>query len=399
MKIAAAIFLLSLGAIVPARAQDFLDRLDDRLTLSAFGGQVRTRFSGTLDLEVYAYNLPAPGLIDADENALFSPRLTLFVDSQIGPALYFFAQVRVDRHFDPTDEGAQIRLDEYALRFTPWEDGRFNLQVGKFAAVVGNWIPRHLSWDNPFITAPVVYENATALSDMERPYENFDGHLHDEKFEYLSEIWGPSYASGLSLSGRLGKFEYAAEIKNANLSSRPESWDATRVDFSSPTINARLGFRPDEAWNFGVSFSNGAYFLQETPLPAGTSRGDYQETVIIQDASYAWHHFQFWAEFHEARFEIPRFGDANTFGYFLETKYKFTPQLFGALRWNQQYFDDLMVDGRPVHWSADVWRLDAALTYRFTPHVQLKAQYNFGANESGRDGLGHLFAGQLTIRF
>ena len=37
-------------------------------------------------------------------------------------------------------------------------------------------------------------------------------------------------------------------------------------------------------------------------------------------------------------FQVPRVGDADTFAYYLEGKYKFTPQLFGALRWNQQLF-------------------------------------------------------------
>src|ERR671935_240996 len=61
------------------------------------------------------------------------------------------------------------RLDEYALRITPWQDGRFTLQLGKFATVVGNWVPRHLSWDNPFINAPLVYDNFTAIQDKFAP--------------------------------------------------------------------------------------------------------------------------------------------------------------------------------------------------------------------------------------
>ena len=31
-------------------------------------------------------------------------------------------------------------------------------------------------------------------------------------------------------------------------------------------------------------------------------------------------------------------GNADTFAYYLEGKYKFTPQFFAALRWNQQLF-------------------------------------------------------------
>ena len=117
---------------------DFLDRLDNTLTISAFQNNVRARLSGTLDLEIYHFEQPAPGLIDSTIDTLFNPRLTLFLDAQIGSQMYFFAQSRLDRGFDPSNHGAQVRLDEYALRITPWDDGRLTVQIGKFATVVGN---------------------------------------------------------------------------------------------------------------------------------------------------------------------------------------------------------------------------------------------------------------------
>ena len=322
---------------------DFLDRLDTALTIASFHDNLRLRLSGTIDLEAYHLQQPAPGLIDSKIDNLFNPRLTLFLDAQIGSHIYFFTQARLDRGFDPSDHGAQVRLDEYALRVTPWDDGRFTLQVGKFATVVGNFVPRHLSWDNPFINAPLVYENITAISDKSAPASPQDfvrSFEADAKYEFNPVIWGPSYASGISVSGRLGRFDYAAEMKNASLSSRPESWNVTETDFDHPSFNGRLGFRPNQMWNFGVSVSDGAYFRSEAEptLPRGRDIGDFRELVLGQDASFAWHHLQVWAEFYEARFEVPRVGDADTFAYYFEAKYKFTPQLFGALRWNQQIF-------------------------------------------------------------
>ena len=65
--------------------------------------------------------------------------------------VYLFVQARVDRGFDPSDEEVQVRLDEYALRINPWEMSASDLQIGKFATVVGNLVPRHLSWENPFV--------------------------------------------------------------------------------------------------------------------------------------------------------------------------------------------------------------------------------------------------------
>src|SRR5207247_3085048 len=225
---------------------DFLDQLDSTLTLSAFHDNLRARLSGTLDLEIYNFEQPAPGLIDSNIDTLFNPRLTLFLDAQVGSHVYFFSQSRLDRGFDPSDNGAQIRLDEYALRITPWDDGRLTVQIGKFATVVGNWIPRHLSWENPFINAPLVYENVTAIQDKAAPGSPLYfiyGPYYYEKYAFNPVIWRPSYASGISVSGRLGRFDYAVEMKNSSLSSRPQSWTVTENGFDNPTFSYRFGFR------------------------------------------------------------------------------------------------------------------------------------------------------------
>ncbi len=389
---------------VTARGDDLLDRLDDALTFSGFNDQVRARVSGTLDLEYYNFSGAPPGLIFSDDSHLANSRLSLFFDVQAGPNLYFFAQSRVDQGFDPSDRPTVMRLDEYALRWTPWDDSRFNLQVGRFATVFGSYVERHQSWDNPFVSAPLMYENMTGIYDGEAPPDakTFTYGLVDSKYEYNPVIWGPSYATGLSISGKLGKFDYAAEIKNAGLSSRPENWDATDNGFDHPTVSTRIAWHPDMAWTIGFSASEGPYLLDKAQptLPAGTGIGDYNEMLLGQDISYAWSHWQFWAEVYEARFEVPNVGNADTIGYYLEAKYKFTPNLFGALRWNQQLFADVPVySGIEQPWGNNISRVDAAMTYRFTPHTQFKLQYSLQHEDHLADDISHLVAAQFTVRF
>jgi hypothetical protein len=402
--------LLALGLLLIASSaqafdiDEFFDRLDSALTVSAFQQNFRARVSGTLDLEAYHFNQPAPGLIDSKIDNLFNPRLTLFLDAQYESQIYFFVQSRLDRGFDPAARGAQARLDEYALRITPWNDGRFNLQIGKFATVVGNWVPRHLSWENPFVDAPLVYQNITPVSDKSAPMSPLDfvRRFDHAKYEFNPVIWGPDYASGVSVSGRVGQFDYAAEIKNSPLAARPESWSFTEVDLSNPAFNARFGFRPDQAWNFGVSVGDGPYFRPEAErsLPRGRDIDDYHEFVVGQDVSFALHHLQIWAEFYEARFEVPRVGDADTFAYYLEAKYKFTPQWFAALRWNQQFFNKIHNGiGGSIQWSPHLAKIDIAAGYRFTSHTQLKMQYSFQQETSGPGDDNHIFAAQFTVRF
>ena len=76
--------------------------------------------------------------------------------------------------------------------------------------------------------------------------------------------------------------------------------------------------------------------------------------------------------------------EADTAAYYLEGRYKLTPSLFGALRWNQQLFGEVP-NGRGGEraWDRDVWRIDAALGYRFDRHLQAKLQYAF-SRQTGR---------------
>jgi hypothetical protein len=402
---------LILCLVLPFRYEaraDFLEKTHETLSIQDPNHRFHLQLSGLFDLESYFFDQPPPGLIFSDHGSFWSPRLTLFLDATLGSQVYVFAQTRVDRGFDPSDDGTEIRLDEYFLRYSPARS--FNVQLGQFATVVGNWVARHDSWQNPFINAPLPYENLTGIWDSWAPEDTAEllgwGHVGEyDNGDYSDKslrnpiIWGPSYASGIAVSGSLGRFDYAAELKNAALASRPESWSATQVGFDQPTFSGRAGFRPNEMWNVGFSASAGPYLLSEAApsLPAGRGIGDYRELVLAQDLSFAWHHLQLWAELYEARFEVPRIGNADTFAYYLEAKYKMTAQLFAALRWNQQLFGTIRDEDHHAKWGNDIWRVDAALGYRFTNYLQGKLQYSF-SQESAQTA-GHLVATQLTLKF
>lgn len=389
---------------------DLLEEANRALLWAAPDNSYGLRLSGTIDLEGYFFNLPPPALIEANGNGLFNPRLTLFADAHYGSQLSGSIQLRVDRGFDPTDGGLNLRADEYYLRVRPFGSNLINLEAGKFATVVGNWVPRHYSWENPFINAPLVYENLTGIWDSEAA-TNIDtllfwGHVgryrsddYSDKYLRLPVIWGPSYASGLAAFGSIQSFDYAFELKNSALASRPEAWDFNRVGFSDPTFSGRLGYRLGPMWTLGFSGSSGSYLVPEAQptLPLGQSLGDYREMLLGQDIAFAWHHLQIWAEAYETRFRVPGVGSADVFSYYVEAKYKITPQLFLALRWNQQLFGQLPDEGVKVAWGNDAWRVDSVVGYRFTDYLQAKLQYSYtGYRTSGHN---HLLALQLTCKF
>ncbi len=398
-------WLLAICAAAPAAASEaWFDRVERALTFSACEDRLRARLTGVLSLEGYAVDTPPPGLVFADGERLFNPRLMLLLQGQWGGRVTGFVQARLDRGFDPGNGPLELRLDEYALLFIPWADRKINVQVGQFATVVGTWVARHDSWDNPFVNAPLPYENLTGINDSAAPATPHPllEIEPDERYEYNPVIWGPSYASGAAVSGRWGRWEAAAEVKNAGLSSRPESWSVHRRNFSRPAFGARVGFRPDLRWNVGVSAAESAYFLTAAgpTLPAGRSWRDYRETVFGADAGFAWRHLQIWAEVFRARFEVPVFGAVRTTAGYVETKYRFSPQVYGAWRWNRQTFSALALPGlgrRP--WGADRNRIDTAVGYRFGPHVELKFQVSAERAAGEPAGTAWHAASQLNVRF
>ncbi|HYE32582.1 MAG TPA: hypothetical protein VEH27_14230 [Methylomirabilota bacterium] len=402
---------LALAGAAHLSAADLLQPVDEALHFETRNGAMRADVSGLLDIEGYYVEQPSPALLFEDDDFFFNPRLSLFLDANLGKHFYMFVQARADRGFDPGAEpDGEIRADEYFVRYTPWPAPIINIQAGKFATVFGRWVDRHDSWNNPFINAPLSYEHMTIMGDQAAlaapgPFLARKA-APTNKRGWLPIIWGPSYATGASIFGAIERFDYAVEVKNAGLSSRPSAWDPLENSWEHPTFTGRLGYRPSAAWNVGASASVGAFYLpvaEATPGFTANARtlDDYRQITIGSDVSYAWHHWQIWGEAMASRFETPAVGDADSLAYFLEAKRKLGAHWFVAGRWNQQLFDDVRNSaGSSEEWDDDLWRIDAALGYRHNRHLQAKLQYSFTREHSGAPQQGdQLIAAQLTVKF
>ncbi|MDP3920558.1 MAG: hypothetical protein Q8R76_07115 [Candidatus Omnitrophota bacterium] len=403
-------FMLGLWLMLPshsacASVESWMEKLDESLSVQSPGGFFRADLSGAFDFEVYGVEGQAPGLIFGDESFV-NPRLALFLDTRLGDHLYGFLQARIDRGIDPRVKKQDARLDEYVLGYRPLEDGRLKLQVGKFATVMGNWVRRHMSWDNPFVTEPVPYNNFTVINDQRvlgGPAALLSlRQIPDNKRKWLPVLWGPVYTTGASVSGRLAKFDYAFAIKNASPSSRPAVWRASQRTWQDPTYSGRLGFRPNELWDMGLSASYGPYLLEgaRATLSPNTELDDYPQWVLAQDVSFSRHRLEVWAEVFLSRFDVPNVGHADTLAYYLEAKYKLPQGFFLAARWNQQLFGKVQDGaGGEKAWDRNMFRTDFSLGYRITRHLQAKLQYSFSHQKGERQQGQNLGVAQITARF
>jgi hypothetical protein len=399
-RIRAFIGVLLLVSTVEA-SEDWFDRAERALTFSLPNQGVRVQASGLVDLEGYRGEQSTTGFVFTDSNQLFNPRLSLFLDGQKGANWYAFAQFRADRGFDPENRPLRGRLDEFALRWSAAPAGQLNVQVGQFATVIGGWVGRHRSWDNPFVAAPLPYQHMTGAYERRAP-ASLAGLIPDEsqnEYAHNPIIWGPSYTSGIAAFGHAGRLDYAVELKNVGPSASPEAWPITAVGFEQPAINTRIGFRPDPRWRLGASFSDSTYVLPVALRGTGHRPADYREQLFGQDVSFGWHHWQIWAELFEASFGVPGTQRAWTYAGYIETRYKFTPQFFGALRWNRQTFSSVFEGVAQQPWGQDVTRIDAAVTYRITAHAQLKLQATAEYDTPQVPQFHPVYATQFTVRF
>lgn len=395
--------LLFFLLISSLHAQSVLESLDDALTLSNADGEWRADVSGLLDLEAYMPEEQALGLVETDDEVFFNPRLTLLFDFQMTQRWRAHVQMRTDRGFDPGFAvDGETRMDEYFIEWRPLDSDVLNIRAGKFATAFGAWTPRRLSWDNPFVTAPAAYSDMLPITDsMAAPLAGFAGrrNMPENRQTWVPILWGPSYASGVSIFGRTEHLDYALEVKNASISSRPDAWDAVENGWDSTTYTGRLGWRPAPEWNFGTSFSHGPYLLEESQLtlPAGRSYRDYDQTTFGIDAGYSHGHWQLWTELMTSRFEVPNVGGVRVLSGFIEARRKLGALTWLAARWNQSWFGD--IPGTSREWDRDGWRLDLALGHRLSRNMQAKLQYSL-AERTGQDQEGdHMLAAQVTVRF
>jgi len=412
--------------------ESFLERLRQFQSFGTEDGQISFNADVWLTLDYMVFSTPPPGFIQTSNGQIFAPTLSGLFTLDISKHLEFVFLGLVNRGFDPTETSVQSQPAEYYTQVTPFDTPVLNFKGGKFQTAFGQWTNRHFSTQNSLINAPMMYGQMTSVTDGNdgAPIAPNTSGLVRRKTsavpvppvtKWIPIVWGPSYASGFQLNGTVGtlqQLDWAFEMKNASLSSRPQEWDLWNRGFNYPTFTGRVGFRPDAAWNIGVSGSSGSYISQagygkySAPYSpgkpaAGSSISDARQTVIGTDISYAHGPLELWSEFAWSQYSIPNTtptgtssGDVGAYSYFVEGKWKFMPQFWLSGRWNQQLYSNItQTNGIETPWYNNLWRADACLGFKINRFTQFKVQYSYTEEAGNVDPGQNLFAVELVIQF
>lgn len=384
-------------------AQGLLDDLGQRLTYTSADGNRWARLSGTAEVAVYDAEEPPPGLLFFDGRSFAAPRLSVTADAGLGSRLLAHARVRADRGFDPGAESdGDLRADEYYLQADVVDRARGRIRIGKFATAFGDWVNRHLAWDNPLISAPMIYDDMVTITDVAAPADTGTfvprRDQAENKDTWVPVVWGPSYATGASVAFGMGAVDVLVEAKQAAVSADPDSWDEWQRD-TDPTFTGHIAWHPRPEWRLGASYSEGPHLRDAAAetLPAGADLDDFEQRTLGVDVTFEHRRLQLWAELVSSRFDVPNVGTADLVGAFVEARWKLATRWWLAGRLNQSWFEDLNAAGQD--WDRDLRRTDIGIGFRHSAHVQAKLEYSFAHAEGGNVNGNRVLAAQLVLWF
>lgn len=376
----------------------------DGITFGPADGTFQIDIRPSLEAVIWSGDTPAPALLGYDDDAFFAPRFSLDVDAAAGEHFTFHSSTRWDRGFDAgSAPDGELRIDEAFLRWRAFDDQRLNFQVGKYASFFGAWSGQHDFFDDPFLLAPLPYSQLLGVSPTAPGSPLNTGGPGGgavplsllSKDNWASMIWGAGYGIGGGAFGSTEHFDYALEVKNSALSSHPDAWQ--EINFSHPTVTARVGYRPDATWAFGLSASRGSW---PEVNAVGVDRDDLIQNSLGLDVRWARHDWIVSGEMMLTEFETASSGDLQAASWFVQARYKVSPGVWLAARIGQMLANEATgPGGLPFGWQSDVWRAEIGGGWRIRPNVLLKAGYTFTHTEDDPIAGEHLWGTGIGWRF
>jgi hypothetical protein len=307
-------------------------------------------------------------------------------------------RLNLDLELRPSDQFSlltEIRSDNldaprpYALyvRFRPWRERAFAVQVGRVPPVFGAYLRRRYEYDNPLIGYPLPYQYPTVLRSDSAP-ANLQQLLYYRGYGAVVRypIGDTTVASGLAPVNPI-RWDTGVSV---NLGSEPValavavtqgtiSWPRVDDDNEGKQIAARLGWRPLFGAEVGLSAAHGDYVSDEVKALLEGDRSSDQ-TALGVDAELARGPWILRGEAIWSGWDAPSLstGRLGSFGFTAEGRYKLRAGLYLAARVSGLRFESVSTPSGPVTWDSPVTRFEGGVGYSFHRNIlgKLVIQYN-----------------------
>jgi adenylate cyclase len=409
--IATALVLLCAAALPrPAAAQNLPTLQELGVRYTSPHGWLQVAPSGRLEVTSY---VPAeyPSWLVPTTRSFVAPRLSLFADVFMGAHLYAFAEGRADRGEEPAPRGAQARLEQAFVRWTPWKGKDAGLQAGKFASPFGAYPQRHHTPADPFIRPPLPYEYRTVICAGIAP-GSAKGFLTWRDLPAIFRpigspvVWGVPYQAGVMAMGSLRGVSGRLAVMNSAPSSPPPSWNPDPDAHQHPSLVAALGVQVAPELRVGVSYDRGPYLRAKIagPVAEPDPAGKYDQEIWGFDAALARGPVQAHAEVFADRWEVPNVKDyPRDYSYYLESRVQLGARTYAAARYAAIRFNEIS-DGSPtaagqIPWDYDDERVELAGGFHTGRSTELRAEYLINVGGQPHVGSANLFSIQWSYDF
>jgi hypothetical protein len=410
LRLRAPSVLLLVAMAAPAVAQT-----SPAPSATTFGGRLNVSAQaaasvGTSDEAYFDYSSYDYGLL-----SLF--RLDGAVDLRITDRLSLLGDLRV---LASTENGHWL-VRPYALfaRVRPWRARAFDIQAGLIPPVFGAFSRRAYPTDNPLIGYPLAYQYLTSLRADALPATTAD------LLRMRGRGWLASYPVG-NLSPQQGlplvdaiRYPAGVEVHAGVLQPFEASAAWTSGALSTPgytsgnggtQVSGRVAVRPAFGLVLGVSGSLGT-FVSRSLVDALASRAGGDQRAVGFDGEYSRGHVLVRTEGILSEWRLPSVGPSappslRAFGGFVEGRYRITPGLYAAARFDDLGFSDVPGPAGPTPWDSPVRRTELGGGYSLWRKALIKVVWQRNHRElygphagTGSYGTVDLVSAQLVVWF
>ncbi|MFN7980887.1 MAG: hypothetical protein U0Q11_03440 [Vicinamibacterales bacterium] len=273
------------------------------------------------------------------------------------------------------------------VRVKPFGNRDIDVQAGRIPSVFGSFSRHAYSADNPLIGYPLAYQYLTSLRPDALPADP------DDLIRMRGRGWLSSFPlgdqtpraglplanalqmdTGVEVHGATSWLELAASVTNGSLSN-----PLVRDTNTGKQIAGRAAFKPVTGLVAGVSVSRAPYVTSTAANAAFASTNRFVQRAIGADVEYSRDHYLLRLETVSSEYRLSTIAPTlRAMGTAVEGRYKLTPRLYAAARFDHLGFNTVSGAARTATWEAPVtrWETGAGYALQHNTHVRMSFQHN-----------------------
>jgi hypothetical protein len=345
---------------------------------------------------------------DYEHSTLRMIRLALSASVKASDHLSFLAELRSENGQPPTPYG-------FYLRFRPWINRGFDLQIGRVPPTFGAFPRRTYAADNPLIGYPMAYQYLTSLRPDALPA------TVDELLGMRGRGWLATYSlgdptpdrgvplvtafrwdTGVQLHATNEVIEATASV-TAGTPSNPRLSD----DNNGHQLAGRVVVHPVSGLVVGGSVARGPFVGQRAAQAALDDQklSDFTQAAWGSDVEYSRDYYILRFETVVSTWTIPMASSPGlqlplrAVATSVEGRYKLRPGLYTAARFEHLGFNEVAGAVSRDTWDAPVTRLEVGGGYSIQRNLLLKLEYQHNTRDGGRVRRLDLVAAQIVFWF